>query len=89
MKRCHIKVLRDVSDLAHHALIMHAPRGRPRWTLVNGGRVERVDHMPRCTLNNTIAVTNMARAGLGIAQMPRYLAEPWVEAGLLERVLAN
>lgn len=79
--------IRNVDDLKRHDLIMHAPRGRPGWTLVNGERTEKVWHAPRCALDNTIAARNLALSGLGIVQLPRYMAEPHVAEGALTRVL--
>ncbi|PTQ13022.1 LysR family transcriptional regulator [Sphingomonas oleivorans] len=81
--------LREIADLTHHDLIMHTPRGRPSWTLVNGSRTERIDQLPRCSLNNTIAARNMALADLGIVQLPQYMAASHLEDGTLERVLLD
>ncbi|MDI4234144.1 LysR family transcriptional regulator [Bradyrhizobium sp. Arg237L] len=79
----------DVAELMRHDLIMHTPRGRPSWTLVNGPRTERITRTPRCTVNNTVAALNLALSGLGIVQLPRYMAELHVKSGLLQRVLAD
>lgn len=76
-----------IDDLKRCALIMHAPRGRPTWTLVNGERAEKVWQTPRCAVNNTMAARNLALSGLGIVQLPRYMAEPHVAQGALVRVL--
>lgn len=82
-------VVSDVEDLASHDLIMHAPRGRPSWNLVNGNRTEKVSRQPRSVVNNTIAARNMALAGLGVVQLPRYLAEPLIDEGTLKVVLTG
>ncbi|MCW1937882.1 LysR substrate-binding domain-containing protein [Pseudomonas sp. MDMC_285] len=37
--------------------------------------------------NSTIAAKNLAIAGLGIAQLPRFMAEPYAADGTLSRVL--
>jgi DNA-binding transcriptional LysR family regulator len=76
-----------IDDLKRRHLIMHAPRGRPAWNLVNGEETERVWQAPRCAVNNTMAARNLALSGLGIAQLPRYMAEPHVLEGALVRVL--
>lgn len=76
-----------VEDLKRHDLIMHAPRGRPGWTLVNGEETEKVWQAPRCALNNTVAALNLALSGLGIVQLPRYMAERHVAEGDLAIVL--
>ncbi|KAK0341928.1 hypothetical protein LTR94_024384, partial [Friedmanniomyces endolithicus] len=70
-------------------LIMHAPRGKPSWTLVKGQIVEKVAGAPRCVVSNTLAATNLALSGLGVAQLPRHMAEPHVAAGRLIRVLPD
>ncbi|WP_342595000.1 LysR family transcriptional regulator [Salinicola lusitanus] len=79
--------LSAVEDLKHHDLIMKRTRGRSNWTLVNGSSVERVMSSPRCAVNNTIAAKNLALAGLGIAQLPCFIAEPYVTDGALSCVL--
>lgn len=76
-----------VEDLKRHDLVMHAPRGRPGWTLVNGEETEKVWQAPRCTLNNTVAAMNLALSGLGIVQLPQYMAERHVAEGNLSIVL--
>jgi LysR family transcriptional regulator, regulator for bpeEF and oprC len=79
--------LSAVSDLKHHDLIMKMTRGRSNWTLVNGANTEKVTASPRCAVNSTIAAKNLALAGLGIAQLPRFMAEPHVANGTLSCVL--
>lgn len=79
--------LRAVDDLKQHDLIMHAPRGRPGWTLVNGERTEKVSHAPRCALDNMVAAMNAALSGLGVVQLPTYMAEPHVAEGRFSKVL--
>ncbi len=81
--------LRDVEDLADHDLIMHVPRGRPSWSLVNGDQIEKITRTPRCVVNNTITARNLALSGLGIVQLPRYLAGPHVAKGALTVVLPS
>ncbi|MBE1506690.1 LysR family transcriptional regulator [Rhizobium viscosum] len=79
--------IRTIDDLKHHDLIMHAPRGRPAWTLVNGEKTAKVSREPRCVLNNTMAARNLALSGLGIVQLPKYMAEHHVGDGSLVGVL--
>ncbi|APO70569.1 LysR family transcriptional regulator protein (plasmid) [Rhizobium gallicum] len=78
---------RTIDDLGHHDLIMHAPRGRPTWTLMNGESIAKVSREPRCIVNNTMAARNMGLSGLGIVQLPRYMAEKHVADGSLVKVL--
>ncbi|WP_431045874.1 LysR family transcriptional regulator [Roseateles sp. L2-2] len=79
--------LSGLGDLKAHDLVMHAPRGRPGWTLVNGAATERVAQSPRCAVDNSIAARNLALAGLGIALLPRFLAGSAVAQGALRAVL--
>ncbi|GGC89922.1 LysR family transcriptional regulator [Chelatococcus reniformis] len=85
----HAAPIRAIDDLKRHDLIMHAPRGRPTWTLVNGETTEKVSQQPRCALNNTMAARNLALSGLGIVQLPRYMAEPHLAEGALASVLPD
>ncbi|WP_415819515.1 LysR family transcriptional regulator [Bordetella tumbae] len=80
-------MLSAVNDLTHHDLIMKTSRGRPNWMLVNGPDTETVTAAPRVAVNSTIAARNLALAGLGIAQLPRFMAEPHVGNGTLSCVL--
>ena len=66
--------LSTVSDLEHHDLIIKPSRGRSSWTLVNGMSTEIVDKSPRAAVNSIIAAKNLALAGLGITQLPRFMA---------------
>ncbi|MGE8359935.1 LysR family transcriptional regulator [Pseudomonas sp.] len=81
--------LATVSDLTHHDLIMKTPRGRQSWTLLNGADSRTVALTPRAAVNSIIAAKNLALAGLGIAQLPCFMAEPLVAEGRLSRVLPD
>ena len=78
-----------VNDLKDHDLIMKVSSGRPSWTLVNGQATETVAHTPRCLLDNIVAATNLTLSGLGIAQLPRFMAEPHVANGRLVHLLPD
>ncbi|WP_238963223.1 LysR family transcriptional regulator [Pseudomonas sp. AF32] len=80
-------VVAGVGDLKHHDLIMKTTRGRSTWSLVNGAKTEKVTAAPRCAVNSTIAAKNLALEGIGIAQLPRFMAEPHVAEGTLTWVL--
>lgn len=79
--------IRAVDDLKHHDLIMKTSSGRSSWTLVNGQATEKVSQTPRCALDNIVAAKNLTVSGLGVAQLPRFMAEPHVAEGALVRVL--
>lgn len=76
-----------VGDLANHGLIMKIRRGRPFWTLVNGSETVDISESPRAAVSSTVAAKNLALAGLGIAQLPRFIAAAHVADGSLYRVL--
>lgn len=79
--------LGTVDDLKRHDLIMKTSSGRASWTLVNGQATERVSQAPRCAVDNMVAAKNLTVSGLGVAQLPRFMAEPHVAEGTLIRVL--
>ncbi|MGE7991838.1 LysR family transcriptional regulator [Pseudomonas sp. NPDC089554] len=79
--------LATVSDLMQYDLIMKTLRGRAHWNLLNGAANQKVTATPRCAVNSIIAANNLALAGLGIAQLPRFVAQPQVAQGSLRHVL--
>lgn len=79
--------LRTVDDLKRHDLIMKTSSGRGSWTLVNGQATEKISQAPRCALDNIMAAKNLTVSGLGVAQLPEFMAEPHVSEGSLVRVL--
>jgi LysR family transcriptional regulator, regulator for bpeEF and oprC len=79
--------LSEVSDLGAHELIMKTVQGRANWSLVNGGAMEKVTAIPRCAVNSTISAKNLVLEGLGIAQLPRFVAAPYMAEGRLACVL--
>lgn len=79
--------LADVADLKAHALILKTLRGRASWALVNGPRTAEIVETPRAAVNSTIAALNLALAGVGIGQLPRFMGEPYVADGRLVPVL--
>ncbi len=76
-------------DLKAHDLIMFAPRGRAVWKLVNGRASATVSKTARCSVNNNLSALAMAKASLGIALLPDFMAKPALEDGLLKRVLPS
>ncbi|MFB4393147.1 MULTISPECIES: LysR family transcriptional regulator [unclassified Pseudomonas] len=80
-------VLAAVSDLMQHDLIMKTLRGRAHWHLLNGAASEKITTSPRCAVNSIIAANNLALAGLGVAQLPQFVAQPHLAQGRLRQVL--
>jgi len=73
--------LLTLDDLKHHDVIMKSASGRSSWALVNGQASEKVSPTPRCALDNIVAAKNLTLSGSGIAQLPRFMAEPRVAEG--------
>ena len=76
-----------VGDLRDHDLIMKPSRGRSTWTLLNREETMTLAQTPRAAVNSVIAAKNLALSGIGIAHLPRFMAEPYVADGALVRVL--
>lgn len=77
-------------DLEHHNCLNFRNRktGRPMpWFFTIDGRVERRLVSGNLTIDDGEAVGRSAIAGLGISQMPGYMAADALEQGLLEEVL--
>ena len=76
-------------DLTRHAAVrMLAGNGEPMgWTLIQGE--DRWQGVPpgRATANSPELLIRLARAGVGIAAVPDYFAQPDVRRGELRRVL--
>ncbi len=77
--------------VAHDCLVFRLPAtGRPRpWQFRSGRRTLALDPGARATINDGEALVAAAAAGLGLAQVPVYMAAPAVAAGRLQEVLAE
>jgi len=82
-------------DLQQHELLMFTGGSlKQGWTLYQGaerseGQVRLSAQQARYRINNSYAVCSSAIAGLGIARLPRMLAEPEAATGRLVEVLAD
>lgn len=76
-------------DLVQHDLLVFTPgSGLPAWQLGKQGETHRVPlPQPRFRASNSFAVRDAAAAGLGIAVLPRLIADPLVAEGRLRTVL--
>ncbi|WP_299869694.1 LysR family transcriptional regulator [uncultured Hoeflea sp.] len=79
--------VRTPEDLAHHDLVMFAPRGRPSWKIVKGRQTAEIESAPRYLVNNNQAALEATLRGLGVALLPRFVAGPNIDAGRLLTVL--
>ena len=80
---------RRVEQLAtHDGIFFSGPSSPHTWQLVNrAGRVAAVDVNVVLSVNNVLAVLEAARAGAGIADLPRYLIADDLQARRLVEVL--
>jgi LysR family transcriptional regulator for bpeEF and oprC len=77
-------------DLRQHDLILFSgARSRQAWLLSRDGITQPVDVSPRLRANNSFAVRDATRDGLGIAQLPLLLAQPDVNSSRLVPVLSG
>ena len=79
-------------DLEHHNCLNFRNRktGRPMpWFFTVNGEVERRLVSGNLTIDDGEAVGNSAIAGVGISQMPGYMAAEALEQGLLQEVLQD
>ena len=67
--------LRKPADLAAHAIVAFAKRRKLTWTFVGrGGATEDVELVARAVASSAPLVADMAAAGGGIANVPRFVA---------------
>jgi DNA-binding transcriptional LysR family regulator len=80
--------LRHVDDLASHAAVHYVRYARNvEWQLMAEGAPRRVHSVVAFSSDSVLAVREAARAGLGVAELPAYLADRDVREGLLREVL--
>ena len=76
------------ADLGRHQCISFGSGAAPNaWILFNGDERAEVHVTPRLTVNDFELMLDAARAGVGVAAMPWFIAEADVTAGRLKRVL--
>jgi len=80
---------RSPKDLEHHDLLVFTPgSGSSAWQLGKQGETHRVAmQQPRFRASNSFAVRDAAASGLGIALLPRLIADPLLPEGRLRNVL--
>jgi DNA-binding transcriptional LysR family regulator len=77
-------------ELAGHALLAFSGGARRApWRLQRGDEAVAIEGTGRLRVNNSHAVRDAALAGLGIAALPRRLAQPALTAGALKALLAD
>ncbi len=76
------------ADLSRHPYLCHTHAPRVPVT-GRGGESSLELPDPDIIVNSFTAVIDLVRRGLGVGLIPRFLAEPYVASGALERVLAS
>jgi len=76
-------------DLYSHDCLSHSSVLGNTWSFTRGGRTNRVPVRGRITANNSEATLALARRGLGIGLLARWLTEPDVRAGRLVPLLED
>ncbi|PZR00585.1 MAG: LysR family transcriptional regulator [Cereibacter sphaeroides] len=74
-------------SLRIHDLIQFSLPGRANAPLIHHGATTTLDHPARYAANTNMALRDMAAAGLGIALLPNWLAEPLAAEGRLTPIL--
>jgi DNA-binding transcriptional LysR family regulator len=78
------------SELAGHACLVYSGDVDPgTWSFGRGERVVRVEVRSRFSANNGDVLAEAAAHGLGITQAPDFIAQPYLEDGRLEQILAD
>jgi len=83
---------RRVDDLARHDVIVfrQPSSGRPRpWQLRQNGRAIELQPEPRAQVNDGEGMVAAAAMGLGLAQIPDYMARDELASGAVVEVLAS
>jgi DNA-binding transcriptional LysR family regulator len=80
----------EPEQLARHAILMHtAPRVLKSWNFINQQRQTSLIIKPCHRFDNGLALIEACEAGMGVARLSHWLAEPRVEAGQLCRICAD
>ncbi|BEV70662.1 MULTISPECIES: LysR family transcriptional regulator [unclassified Paludibacterium] len=73
--------------LGEHAILMHtAPRILRSWNFLGDTRAVSLNMRASHRFDNGLALLSATEAGLGIARLSDWLAEPLVQAGRLQRI---
>ena len=80
--------LSALNDLVDHQTISFSGTNRNKWELIfNHSQKQTVKVQPQTESNNFVAIRNLAIHGAGVAFMPKFLCEPYLESGELVHCL--
>jgi DNA-binding transcriptional LysR family regulator len=78
------------AELAHHECLGYASVGSPLpWQFMVDGQLESFPVRSRINANNGDVLTEAAAQGLGITLQPDFIAAGYLDAGRVERILAD
>lgn len=77
------------ADLAGHRCLGHATVGKHAWRFSRGNEQVEIQVSSPVTANEATSLLHVALAGGGVALLPRYLVNPFWEAGQLEHLLPD
>jgi DNA-binding transcriptional LysR family regulator len=81
---------RHPAELAHHECLGYASVGSPLpWQFMVDGQLESFPVRSRINANNGDVLTEAAAQGLGITLQPDFIAGGYLDAGRVERILAD
>lgn len=83
-----VAVPQEPEDIAHLPTLSWPGRGeRVSWSLASAERALELQHVPRLVTDDMFALREAARAGMGIALLPRRICQADIRAGRLVQVL--
>jgi DNA-binding transcriptional LysR family regulator len=74
---------------AQNCLLYKHPENAPSWVFSRGGETFEIPVSGNVHSDNTEVICEAAKAGMGIARLPRFIADPEIEAGRLVQVLSD
>lgn len=80
---------RTPQDLTAHACLSHSHLNQSEWIFYGNDGEQRYTFQNRFSSNDAVALLSAALAGSGIAMLPRYLTNDYVESGALQEVLTE
>lgn len=73
-----------IEDLRHHDCLAYSLAEKPgQWDFFTDEETSMVALKPRLLANNSLMLRDMVGAGLGIASLPSFVADPWIANGQL------
>lgn len=75
--------------VGHRCLWMNKKEQKAQWTLKSQETIERISFEPAFTCDDFSVLQQLTRDGLGVSELPEYMAKSDVENGRLVNVLPN